>query len=59
MSREDKNQNGKSNTEMKLIGKKDRKLSKKKSNRGNLAEGKISKLELRQDIRTTTHGTSP
>jgi hypothetical protein len=37
MSKEDKNQNGKSNTETKLIGKKVRKISKKKD--------KIEKLQ--------------
>jgi hypothetical protein len=37
MSKEDKNQNGKRNTETKLTGKKDRKLSKKRA--------KIQKLQ--------------
>ena len=32
MSKEDKNQNGKSNTEMKFTGKKDRKINKKREN---------------------------
>jgi hypothetical protein len=67
MTKEDKNQNGKRNTEMKLTRKQDRKLSKKRAKIKNLQkvlEGtsqmeKIAKWELRQDIITATHGTSP
>jgi hypothetical protein len=63
----DKNQNGKRNTETKITGKKARKLSKKRAKieklqkvpRGDFAEGRFAKLELRRDIRTTQHGTSP
>jgi hypothetical protein len=54
ISKEDKNQNGKKNTEMKLTGKKARKLSKKRAkieksegSRGSLAEGKFAEFELR------------
>jgi hypothetical protein len=54
LPKEDKNQNGKRNSETKLSGKKARKLSKKRAKieklqkvpRGNFAEGKIEKLEL-------------
>jgi hypothetical protein len=67
MPKEDKNQNGKRNIEIKLTGKNARKLSKKRANieklqkdpEGNFAEIKFEKLELRWDIRTTSHGTSP
>jgi hypothetical protein len=67
MPRGDKNQNGKRNPVMHITGKKARKLSKKKvklekvagGSRGNFAEGRFEKLELRRDIRTTQHGTSP
>jgi hypothetical protein len=57
MPNADKNQNGKRNSEMKLIGKKSRKLSKKRAkikkvtegSRGNFAEGEYAKLELCRD----------
>jgi hypothetical protein len=66
MPKGDKNQNGKRNTETKITGKKARKLSKKRKDRkvtegprGDFAEGRFARLELRRDIRTTQHGTSP
>jgi hypothetical protein len=64
--RGDKNQNGKRNTEMKLTGKKARKLSKKREKIEKLqkvpeetSEGKFAKLGLRRDIKTMPHVTSP
>jgi hypothetical protein len=55
MPKEDKNQNGKRNTKTKITGMKAIKLSKKKEKiekvtegpRGNFAEGRFAKLELR------------
>jgi hypothetical protein len=67
MPREDKNQNGKRNTETQIIGKKARKLSKKKAKleklqttpeRTSQKEG-IPEFELRRDINEAQHGTSP
>jgi hypothetical protein len=62
MSKENKNQNGKRNTETKLTRKKAIKLSKKRDKIKKLLtypKGKFAKLELRRDISTVTHGTSP
>jgi hypothetical protein len=62
MPKEDKNQNGKRNTETELTGRKARKLSKKRSKIEKLQkvpEGKFAKLELRWDIRIASHGTLP
>ena len=49
-------------TETKLTGKMARKLSKKRAKIEKLQktpEGKITRIELHRDIRTTTSGTSP
>jgi hypothetical protein len=46
MSKEDKNQNGKRNTETKLTGKKARKLSKKKAKLQKEPEGTLQKENL-------------
>jgi hypothetical protein len=67
MPKEDKNQNGKRNTEMKITRKKARKLSKKRAKIKKLQkgpEGTSQKEDLQnwnfvRDIRTTPHGTSP
>jgi hypothetical protein len=62
MSKENKNQNGKRITEMKLTGKKARKLSKKRAKidrlqnilKGTSQNGKLVEIELHQDIRPAT-----
>jgi hypothetical protein len=65
MSKEDKNQNGKRNNEMKLTGKKARKLSKKRAKikkkdpEGNLHRRKIFKIGASSGYQNNTHGTSP